>query len=900
MTSFPTSIITERPRVPNQFPIDDTPVPYRLAVVGEAPGEHEEQHGVPFVGPSGNFLNGLLSDCGISRHHIFVGNVAQVRPFNNDFNRFEWRGEEVQSGIDALTTDLQNFRPNITIALGNAALHFLKHGNVPPPFLRGKHAFPSKITSWRGSLLRSPITQTKLIGSLHPAFVLRDFSGHPLLRHDLTRAASEATSSNLILPQRELITNASLVELLFLMDNWPAGRPCSVDIEGGLPNIKVNDGVRKDSKRRRHIGWRCVSLADSPMRGYTIAWWKFDDRGKILLLKAFARLMRRKDVPKILQNSLYDMFVLMYGYGIVVRALADDTMLQGWEAYCELPKGLSTQASIWTREPHWKDDEMYESNGENLAIGCAKDTTVTFEVCNAQKAYFEDANATVPLNLLRLSYGHYRTNLEMINPAHYMEQRGMLYNQEKVNARKQAVRKEMATLGEALSAQAGTELRGEKGSLGAKRLMKALYETGINGFKYPPQFAKEEGKKTEKLTTDNEALLNLRKKHPGDKFLNGLLRHRHLEGLAEVLDVVADADGRVRCAYNVVGTDTGRFACKTSPTGAGTNMTTITKVEDPVTEIKIYRDHYIADPGHDFAQADLEGADGWTVASHCDRLGDPRMLLDYEAKMKPAKIIGFLYEYGPAINKLDRESLKWWHDHGFKKMLKSVGKWLYLGSKRVQHGSNYLMGIPTMIMNVLRDSFKESGEAIYLEHSVATQLQQHYFSRYPGIRYWHSWCQAELMHKGYLTSASGHTRVFFGRRWGKDIQDTLKQFLADEPQANTTWATNLAMLRLWKDRDNRIARREGRLFWTLSGTCHVIPEADVPFMRRLIPGALIIEPLHQVHDALCVQWPQFLRTWSRAKMRTYFDNPLEIAGRRIVIPFDGTWGPSWGDMPNAL
>jgi DNA polymerase I-like protein with 3'-5' exonuclease and polymerase domains len=69
----------------------------------------------------------------------------------------------------------------------------------------------------------------------------------------------------------------------------------------------------------------------------------------------------------------------------------------------------------------------------------------------------------------------------------------------------------------------------------------------------------------------------LGKKYSGDAFLAGILEHRHLEGILETLHVQADADGRVRCAYNVVGTETGRFSCKTSPTGAGTNMTTITK-----------------------------------------------------------------------------------------------------------------------------------------------------------------------------------------------------------------------------------------------------------------------------------------------------------------------------------
>lgn len=885
------TIITVQPSVPNQFPIDPTPQAYRLAIIGEAPGENEEEHGVPFVGASGNRLNGLLRDYGMSRYNVFVGNVSQRRPFGNDFNRFQWSADHIQSGIVQLDQDLRAFKPLCILALGNAAFHYLRHSNVAPPFLRGKHAWPSKITSYRGSRYWSQVYDCKYIGSIHPAACLHEESWTPLLRNDIEAAGTEARSRELVLPTRELVTSLDANQLVHLMDTWPAGVPCSVDMEGGLPNCKVNDGVRADSKKRRHIGWKCVSLSPNPTIGYVIPWWKFDEYSKERLLRSFARLMARADVPKTLQNSLYELFVLMFGYGITIRGPIQDTMLSGWEIYCELPKGLSTQASIWTREPHWKDDEMYDTTGENLALGCAKDTAVTAELTLAHHAYFADPHGALPFALRQRALAHYTTNLQMIKPLHYMEQRGILYDQENVKTKLKEVKQELQEVAGRLNKTCGKELRGEGGSLGAQRLANALYLDGVAGFRYPPQFKKEGGKKTEKLTTDIEALLSLRKKHPGDAFLDGVLRHRHLEGLLETLSIVPDADGRVRCGYNVVGTETGRVSCYTSPTGAGANLTTITKK---------LRGNYIADPGHDFCQCDLEGADGWTVAAHCDRLGDPRMLDDYNAKIKPAKIIAFLYYLGERINHLDRRSLKFWQDKGFAHILADVGKWLYLGCKRVQHGTNYLMGIPTMILNVIKDSFKESGEAVYMEHSVATTLQGLYRSRYPGIAMWHNWAQAQLMHHGYLTSASGHTRIFFGRRHGRDIEDTVKEFLADEPQANTTWATNLAMLKLWNDPANRVVRRDDPLFWTGDGTCRTIPEADLPFMFRIIPGALLIEPLHQVHDALCTQWPKFVRAWARTRMSYYFGNALEIANRRIVIPFDGTYGPSWGDMPEGI
>lgn len=811
MPNYPTIVSTRR-IVRNQMPHAE-PTSYHIAIIGEAPGEHEENYGVPFVGPSGQHLDRELRGVGIERNRCFVGNVCQVRPPSNNIGLFDWNGSEIQDGLKQLNEDLALFNPNLCLLLGNTPL---RAGLNPS----------AKVTDWRGSLFvgrDAPFIGRKCLPSLHPAFVLREFSGNPLFRFDLQRARQEGESPFLQLPERELITNYDAATLCHIMDTWNAGLRCSIDIEGGIN------------------GWPCVSICARPTKSITIAWGKFDGSSHARVLQSFARLMARQDVPKVLQNSLYDNFVLSYAFGIPIRNVVEDTMLKQWEIYCELPKGLGTICSIWTREPFYKSDRKSD-DGETFFRYCAKDSAVTLEACNAMDSAFPDLAAQQ----------HYRKNVEMLNPLLFMELRGIRYDQEHVRQNLQGTTKELQEVGEALRKAAGTELRGAKGSLSAQRLAKVLYsEKG-----YPPQFAKEKGRKTEKLTTDVEAILNLRKKLPGDEFLNGILQHRHLEGILETLSIKPDSDGRVRCGYNVVGTETGRLTCYTSPTGAGANLQTITKK---------LRVNYIADPGYDFFQCDLAGADGWTVAAHCQRLGDPTMLQDYYAGLKPARILALLYELGADVNLLDRDSLR--------NACRAVDPdgWLYFASKRVQHGTNYMMGIPTMQTQVMKDSYKLSGTPIYMEHSDCRKLQELYFSRYPGIRRWHQWSESKLVADGTLTSASGHTRVFFGRRFGKDIHETVKEFLADEPQQNTTWATNLAMLRLWNDPDNR--RND---------------------------GSLIIEPLHQVHDALCGQWPVSAREWAKTKVRSYFQNELAIAGVKITIPFEGAYGPSWGECKTPI
>ena len=658
---------------------------------------------------------------------------------------------------------------------------------------------------------------------MHPAYVLREFSGYPLLKFDLKRAREESLDPTLILPSRTLVTNIDAELACQMMDNWPTGQRCSVDIEGTLGN------------------WICVGIASKPTFAFTIVWNRFSDENRARALYSFAKLMYRDDVPKVLQNQLYDNFVLSHGYGIPIRGVAEDTMIKSWSIYAELPRSLSTLASVWTRQPHWKDDSMYGKVGEGLYRGCAMDAAVTLEICNAQDQVLRGP----PL-------AHYRQLLKLQNVFLYMELRGIRYDSENAARMLAETTEKLEQVSGRITHYAGKDLRGAK-SLSYAKLTDCLY--GERG--YPLQYAKDRGRKTTKLTSDIEAILTLKRQFPDDQFLSDILLHRHLEGVRETLGITADSDGRVRCGYSLEA-ETGRVKCYKSPTGSGANLQTIQKT---------LRGNYIADPGYELLQVDLEGADGWTVACECARLGDSTMLKDLQAGMKPAKIIALLYWFGPDLNDLERDDLKWLHDHMFPIVKKLAGDWIYLGSKRVQHGSSYMMGVPTMVLNILIDSFKESGTPLYLEHKVAKKLQDAMFSRYPGIQAWHAWAATKLASGGKLDAASGQLRIFFGRRFGEGLHETVKEFLAHRPQAHTTHATNLAALNLWQDPLNR--------------------NPD---------GSLIIEILHQIHDAILGQYPIQLRDWAHERIRSYFSNKLTIAEREITIPFELTCGPNWGSL----
>jgi hypothetical protein len=71
-------------------------------------------------------------------------------------------------------------------------------------------------------------------------------------------------------------------------------------------------------------------------------------------------------------------------------------------------------------------------------------------------------------------------------------------------------------------------------------------------------------------------------------------------------------------------------------------------------------------------------------------------------------------------------------------------------------------------------------------------------------------------------------------------------------------------------------------------------------INRRSDGSLIIEPLHQVHDALCGQWHIADRDFAIERLKHYFSEPVTIARRQIHIPFEGNYGPSWEEQPHAI
>ena len=54
-----------------------------IMFVGEGPGAHEDEQGVPFVGKAGQLLDDMLAIIGLDRTMVYIANIVKCRPPQN-------------------------------------------------------------------------------------------------------------------------------------------------------------------------------------------------------------------------------------------------------------------------------------------------------------------------------------------------------------------------------------------------------------------------------------------------------------------------------------------------------------------------------------------------------------------------------------------------------------------------------------------------------------------------------------------------------------------------------------------------------------------------------------------------------------------------------------------------
>ena len=85
--------------------------------VGEGPGQHEDEQGVPFVGRAGLLLDDMLEIIGLDRTKVYVANIVKCRPPQNR----DPLNVEQDACIGWLRRQTALLRPKIIVCLGRIA-----------------------------------------------------------------------------------------------------------------------------------------------------------------------------------------------------------------------------------------------------------------------------------------------------------------------------------------------------------------------------------------------------------------------------------------------------------------------------------------------------------------------------------------------------------------------------------------------------------------------------------------------------------------------------------------------------------------------------------------------------------------------------------------------------------
>jgi DNA polymerase-1 len=270
------------------------------------------------------------------------------------------------------------------------------------------------------------------------------------------------------------------------------------------------------------------------------------------------------------------------------------------------------------------------------------------------------------------------------------------------------------------------------------------------------------------LSTDREALEKLSQYYIALPIINCVLHARDAGKKLSVLRSGVDPDGRMRCTYNVCGTETGRWASSRNVYGRGGNLQNITEE---------LRRMFVADRGYILLYVDGEQAESRGVGFIHGRLFNDWRYLD-------ACEAGDLHT---TVTRLVWQNLGWTGDNRADRAIAEQPFYRHFSyrdmAKRGGHGTNYY-GTPWTMARHLK-----------VDKSLIEEFQRNYFAAFPAMRKWHVWVSEQLALSQSITTFVGRERTFFGR---PNDDTTLREAIAYEPQSVVGDLVNEGGYRVWK------------------------------------------------------------------------------------------------------
>lgn len=785
------------------------PRPSRIMIVGEAPFGEDIIRNEVFASRGGVELTSMLHECGILRHECYLTNAIKEQPPANDIAHFFHDKKCTRPKDSALAyfkqleKEVADCNPNVIVALGNTALLALTG--------------ETSVSKWRGSAMkalpqfnRPDGTPRKVIPTYHPAAIMKMWEWRPIATRDLSRVAKAQHTPEFPSTPRQFYIRPSFPTAIGLL------KMLLERAEQGTLLLAVDIETRAMQTACCGIAWSRTEALCIPymaVKGYKGSYWSEEEELSLrITLKA---LLTHPNVEVAGQNFAYDAqyFALQDGY---IPNLRWDTMIMQHTLFSSMKKSLDFLASMYCQEYlYWKDDgktwDASINDEEQYWIYNCEDCIRTYEITEVERPLLEREHLTEQYDFLRQLWW------AVVN----MMLRGVRIDEKLKSFIAMELMQYIAAVQGEINAIAGYPIN----LASPKQVSELFYEQlGLQIVK---------NKKTGRPTTDDDALVVFPKREP---LVAGLCERIQAIRSANVLlstfaNMPLDIDKRMRCYYNVAGTDTYRFASGENAFGSGGNLQNIPKGDDDeAREKKIaleasghrqilvpnMRKMFVPDPGYTFFDVDLDRADLMVVIWEAD---------DDELRQAVAE--------GVDLHRFNASAL-------FNLPMDRISYKQRQAAKMFAHGTNYGGSARTMAINC--------GLTVH-ESEI---MQRNWFSAHPGIKEWHRRTESQLQSRREVRNAFGFRMRFFGR-----VEALLPQALAWVPQSTVAIVINKGFLAISKQ----------------------LPEVQV---------------LLQVHDSIAGQYPSHMENPILRKMKPLLEIPVPYAKPLTIGVGVSTSKISWG------
>ena len=168
----------------NQLVFSDGNFRSKIMLVGEGPGQKEDEIGKPFMGDAGKLLNKMLAAIDIKRESIYITNVVNYRPPNNR----KPTTAEINKYSKFLYEHISIINPKILILMGSTAMEALIGNNFKISKERG---------IWKDVIIKGK-TYLSIV-TFHPAYLLRQPDQKKYSWIDLKEIRKKINELNIIL-----------------------------------------------------------------------------------------------------------------------------------------------------------------------------------------------------------------------------------------------------------------------------------------------------------------------------------------------------------------------------------------------------------------------------------------------------------------------------------------------------------------------------------------------------------------------------------------------------------------------------------------------------------------------------------------------------------------------------